>query len=168
MLQRGGGGGGGRVSVTATGSFTYRGDYQTYGGRSQYEVGGSGTTFLSYPTEEGVKVETTLILNNHGKQPRTEFVNDIAADSARTYLIVSELESFTRVRVLGGAHLAMKKRDDTVGDVSVTIGNLEGDNSGMIHSSKEMRLTVADGVDPFPTSLRVYDSSEMDLPPSKC
>ena len=38
----------------------------------------------------------------------------------------------------------------------------------MIHSSKEMRVTVADGVDPFPTSLRVYESSEMDLPPSRC
>ena len=156
------------MSVTATASFTYRGDYQTHGGRSQYEAGGSGTTFLSFPAEEAGKVETTLILDNQGKQPLAEFVNDVAADSARTYLVVSESESFTRVRVLGGAHLAVKKKDDTVGNVSVTIGNLEGDNSGMIHSSKEMRVTVADGVDPFPTSLRVYESSEMDLPPSRC
>lgn len=156
------------MSITATTSFTYRGDYQTHGGRSQYEAGGSGTTFLSFPAEEAGKVETTLILDNQGKQPLAEFVNDVAADSARTYLVVSESESFTRVRVLGGAHLAVKKRDNTVGEVSVTIGNLEGDNSGMIHSSKEMRVTVVDGVDPFPTSLRVYDSSEMDLPPSRC
>ena len=151
------------MSITATASFTFRGDYQTHGGRSQYEAGGSGTTFLSFPAEEGGKVETTLILDNQGKQPLAEFVNDVAADSARTYLVVSESESFTRVRVLGGAHLAVKKRDNNVGEVSVTIGNLEGDNSGMIHSSKEMRVTVVDGVDPFPTSLRVYDSSEMDL-----
>ena len=61
----------------------------------------------------------------------------------------------------------VKKRDSSVENVSVTIDKLDGDNSGMVHSSQEMRVTVADGVVPFPTSLRVYDNSEMDLPPSE-
>ncbi|KAL8620488.1 hypothetical protein ACOMHN_056880 [Nucella lapillus] len=157
--SRGGGGGGGRVSVTATTTYTYCGTYQTFGGRSQSEAGGSGTTFLSHP-----QGETTLMVDNQGRQPVTAFVANMSADSARTYVVVSDAERFSHARVLGGAHLVFRKKDNSVVNASVTIDMIEGDNSGMVHSSQEMRVTVTDGAQPFPTSLRIYDQSVMDLP----
>jgi hypothetical protein len=66
--------------VQASASYTFRGNYQTYGGGSQFEVGGSGTTFLSFPPREGQPVETTLIMDNKGKLPLTEVVSNVLQD----------------------------------------------------------------------------------------
>lgn len=166
-FQRGGGGGGGRISVTATSSYTYLGDYQTYGGRSQSEVGGSGTTFLSTPAKNFTSQETSLILNNYNKGPLEVSINNINNDSGRTYILVTENESFDSVVIRGYAHLAFRKRTDVTHSVSIAIGTLQGDNTGMVHSSQELHVGIAECDDPFPTSLRVYDNSQMGLPRSE-
>lgn len=51
-----------------TSSNGFRGKYQTYGGRSQSEQGGSGTVFVSAPNSENNTV-VSVYVDNNGYKP---------------------------------------------------------------------------------------------------
>ena len=44
------------------------------------------------------------------------------------------------------------------------IGYIAGDLSGLVHTAANQPITIRDGDIPFPTSVRVYENTDMDLP----
>lgn len=56
-----------------TSSNGFRGKYQTYGGRSQSEQGGSGTVFVSAPNSENNMV-VSVFVDNNGYKPLSPYL----------------------------------------------------------------------------------------------
>lgn len=56
-----------------TSSNGFRGKYQTYGGRSQWEQGGSGTVFVSAPDSVNNTV-VTVYVDNNGYKPLSPYL----------------------------------------------------------------------------------------------
>lgn len=56
-----------------TSSNGFRGKYQTYGGRSQSEQGGSGTVFVSAPDSVNNTV-VTVYVDNNGYKPLSPYL----------------------------------------------------------------------------------------------
>jgi hypothetical protein len=67
-------------------TYTYRGTYNTYGGKSFAEKGGSGTTFVQAPHSDTGKTETSLYIDNRGYQPKSTYVTDKGTDTGKTYV----------------------------------------------------------------------------------
>lgn len=170
MFQHlGGGGGGGRIALYATESYSYRGKYDTYGGKSHWENGGSGTVFVSAPTTDG-SIETSLYLDNRGYKPLNEFISDPLQDSGRSYLVAEEANgvtnyTFDHVHMSGASHFAV--RNVSTATIPVFIRRLHGDRTVMLHTSKHQPITIETSITPFPASFRVYDKANLTLPRGK-
>ncbi|WAR26294.1 hypothetical protein MAR_011998 [Mya arenaria] len=163
----GGGGGGGRIAVWIDNSTNdFRGDFQTYGGKGFTESGGSGTVYVNANNDEGV-VEATLTIDNRNSVPNNVYIDDKLEDSCRTYVITSSDDdaddmTFDHVYVNGDGHLAFRKTSSD--SVDVTINNLHGDLSGMVHTSVDQKVQIVDSDSPIPASFRVYDTATIQLP----
>ena len=170
MLQiAGGGGAGGRVAIYVTTSNTYVGEYHTNGGEGYVEDGGSGTTFIEAPDNDG-EMKRSLYIDNKGGKPLSQFITDKTKDSSRTYIITSDKDTaedmiFDHVYIYGVGHLAVMNTTDT--NVEIRIKNISGDNTGMLHTSVDQRLVVENGESPFPVAFRVYDKATIQLPEGK-
>ena len=165
----GGGGAGGRLAVYANRSNTYRGEYHTNGGEGYVEDGGSGTTLIEAPNDFGV-MERSLYIDNQGAKPLSYLINDKTQDSPRTYIITSQNDTktdmtFDHVYIHGVGHLALLNTSET--DVEITIKHLHGDNTGLLHTSKDQKIIVEDSDSPLPASFRVYDEATIKLPAGK-
>ena len=157
------------MAVYANRSNTYRGEYRTNGGEGYVEDGGSGTTFIEAPNDAGV-IERSLYIDNQGAEPLSEIINDKTQDSSRTYIVTSEDDTsgdmiFDHVYMNGVGHLALLNTSET--DVEITIRNLHGDNTGMLHTSVDQKIIVEDSDSPLPVSFRVYDQATIQLPQGK-
>lgn len=162
----GGGGGGGRVAVHANQSYSYRGQFLTYGGKGRKESGGSGTTFVQSTTAAG-QLETTLSIDNSGNRPINTAITDVTKDSGKTYVTMGDTTAsevhFDHVNINGAGHLVLRNTTGG-GAVPVRVGELHGDYSGMLHTSEDISIHVEDSDSPFPSSFVVYDNANITLP----
>jgi len=144
----------------------FRGDFQIHGGKSFSESGGSGTVYVRAPNSAGV-MQSALTLDNDNEVPNNVYISDPLKDSCRTYVITSEGDSaadmtFDSVTINGDGHLAFRKTSSA--DVDVTINNLYGDLTGMVHSSVDQKVQIVDSTSPIPASFRVYNMATLQLP----
>ena len=154
------------MAVYANRSNDFRGEYRTNGGEGYVEDGGSGTTFIEAPNTDGV-IERSLYIDNQGAKPLSEFISDKTQDSSRTYIITSsddtsEDMTFDHVYIDGVGHLALLNTSET--SVEITIRNLHGDNTGLLHTSVDQKIVIEDSDSPLPASFRVYDQATIQLP----
>ena len=163
----GGGGGGGRVAVWISNSTNdYRGVFQTFGGKGFSESGGSGTAYVSAPNDADV-VTSTLTVDNRNSVPNNIYIDNKLEDSCRTYVITGQEDdatdmTFDHVYINGDGHLAFRKTSTAA--VDVTINNLHGDLTGMVHTSVDQKVQIVDSDTPIPASFRVYDTATIQLP----
>lgn len=155
------------MAVYATREFTYRGEYQTYGGKGFSESGGSGTVYVKAPETANGTLISSLYVDNRNSVPKNTYIDDVLQDSCRTYIITvtGDTDSdmtFDHVYVDGAAHLALRQTATT--NVDITINMLHGDLSGMIHTSVGQKISIVDSDSPIPASFRVYDTATIQLP----
>ncbi|KAL4226615.1 hypothetical protein ACF0H5_014598 [Mactra antiquata] len=163
----GGGGGGGRIAVYVNNEDLYRGSYQTYGGKGFSESGGSGTVFTRALSTASGNIESTLKIDNRNSVPNNIYINDILEDSCRTYVITpegytAEDMTFDHLYINGDGHVAF--RDLSGDNIDITIRNLHGDLTGMIHTTVDQKNIIESSDNPLPASFRVYDSATIQLP----
>lgn len=145
----------------------FRGNFKTYGGKGLTESGGSGTVYISANSTSTGNIESTLIINNRNSVPNNIYIDDKLQDSCRTYVITSQTDTasdmtFDHVYINGDGHLAFRKTSTS--NVDVTINNLHGDLSGLIHTSVDQKISIVDSDSPIPASFRVYDTATIQLP----
>ncbi|KAH3816414.1 hypothetical protein DPMN_117930 [Dreissena polymorpha] len=163
----GGGGGGGRIAIWISNSTNdFRGAFNTYGGKGFSESGGSGTVYVKALNSTG-SMESTLIIDNDNAVPDNIYIADKLKDSCRTYILTEQGNTakdltFDHVYINGDGHLAFRKTSSA--SVDVTINNLHGDLSGMVHSSVDQKVQIVDSDSPIPASFRVYDKATVQLP----
>lgn len=163
----GGGGGGGRVAVYVAFENTYRGEYQTYGGKGFSESGGSGTVYVNAPGVANGTQVSSLYIDNRDSVPNNIYIDDVLQDSCRTYIITDNGDTssdmtFDNVYINGAGHLALREKVSSTTDI--TINMLHGDLSGMIHTSVDQKISIVDSDSPIPASFRVYDTATIQLP----
>lgn len=163
----GGGGGGGRVAVYVDSSNDFRGEFQTYGGKGFSESGGSGTVYVKANNTATGNIESTLTIDNRNSVPNNIYIADKTEDSCRTYVITAPGDTasdmtFDHVYINGDGHLAFRKT--STANVDVTINNLHGDLTGLIHTSVDQKISIVDSDSPIPASFRVYDTATIQLP----
>lgn len=73
----GGGGAGGRFALYHTGSITYLGAYQAYGGRSSTEVGGAGSVYIE-DQKNHTKLHRSLRIDNGVATKRAQQIGEIS------------------------------------------------------------------------------------------
>jgi len=173
LLQAvGGGGAGGRVAIYTNVSDTFRGQLQALGGASDAERGGPGTVFTSNPSPNTTLPQTTLLVDNGGYKPKTTWQTSSNQDSGRAYITTQQSNvmlqyKFDHVHISGGGHLAFHKDDTIPQDIPIYINHLHGDGSGILHTSPDHHLYIADSNSPFPVGFRSYENSYISLPKGK-
>lgn len=115
-------------------------------------------------------IETSVYVDNNGITPDNGFIDDKSLDTCRTYIVTTATDtmstlSFDHLHINGGGHIAFRNTSDN--SPKITIGYLHGDKSGMLHVTKEQSVTVEDNETPFPTSFRIYEEAEFNMPQSK-
>ena len=70
--------------------------------------------------------------------------------------------TFDHVYINGDGHLALRKTSTQ--SVDVTINNLHGDLTGLVHTSVDQKISIVDSDSPIPASFRVYDTATITLP----
>ncbi|XP_033745591.1 uncharacterized protein LOC117331105 [Pecten maximus] len=166
-LKFGGGAGGGRMAVLANDSYSFRGNYETFGGNSGKENGGSGTVYLRQPDSSG-GYQDTLRIDNDGSKPLNTFISNPDQDSGKTYVTMASTTNtelyIHNVQIYGSAHLVFKNTTQD-GSIPVQIGHLTGDKTGMLHSLADIpEIKVNDSDSPFPSSFAIYENAALVLP----
>ena len=141
---------------------------EAFGGRSHSEVGGPGTVYLSNITPN--ETLRTLIVSNDKRGPSRTYLTSRQDDSSRAYVVTDSHHevteyTFERVSLTEKAHLAFESSLDE--PVSVKIGYLDGDQSGVFHTDGNYPITIRDSASPFPAGFRVYENTFLSLPEGK-
>lgn len=137
------------------------------GGRSYIEEGGAGTAYVYTTDAQTGRSTSKLYVDNNGYKPLNTYINDPAADSARTYVVHKDEYGFSRydfdeVRLTGSAHLAFVSQ--SADDVPINVQHLHGDKTGFLHITEGMPTLVNNSDSPFPSAFRIYPNSRLHTP----
>ena len=170
VQQASGGGGGGRVILQASEKFEFSGSYAVRGGVGANEAGGSGTAIIVMPSEDGQGTIRKLFVDNNNETPLKSYPSSQDSDSGRTYILASEEIGvdaywFDEVTIVRKGHLAF--RSDIGSLVEVYIGQLKGDQSGILHVMRDMKVSVNQSQSPFPAAFGVYQDGIFHTPECK-
>ncbi|XP_060557569.1 uncharacterized protein LOC132717977, partial [Ruditapes philippinarum] len=176
--QAGGGGAGGRISVQCDNIHKFNITMRAYGGVSNSETGGAGTSYLEARHENGTLYKKKLTVDNNGHAyPHAADYNagflrnllngeykDITNTGGVTWLYHDKLAySFKELDVRGNAHVAiLSDTDNEVIDLRVDF--LWGDRTGVLHAGKNQTFGLRDVDVYLPTNLAAYRYSRIEVP----
>jgi hypothetical protein len=164
--NRGGGGGaGGRIALYFVINNTFTGQFLAFGGDSQQEVGGPGTSFLYHMVEE----HRTLVVHNgfrrHPWSLRIDNYANLTTDGARAWILPDSGTHrfaggnytfyFEELQIYGNAHLAVLTAP-VFRRATLFFQFMIGDRSGVLHIARNQTMDLERSELDMPFSTFVY------------